>query len=149
LARDTLAAHCAGWKAGRKDVGEVVIVFDGDSSVVGVGPGSMPGVRAIFTRTDEEADQRICRMIRTSRAPRQIVLISDDAEVVGIARAHGAGILSVSAFHGFPARGRDAGSPDKDSLTARQRQEISRSLARDWGLARAGDSANGRTHPQQ
>jgi predicted RNA-binding protein with PIN domain len=72
---------------------EVTAVFDGAERVVGL-PPTPRGVRVLFSRKGETADELIRRLVRAEPAGRPIVVISSDREVADGVRRHGAYPLS-------------------------------------------------------
>ncbi|GAA2612803.1 NYN domain-containing protein [Dactylosporangium fulvum] len=72
---------------------EVTVVFDGAERVHGLPPAPR-GVRVLFSRKGETADELIRRLVRAEPAGRPIVVISSDKEVVDGVRRHGAYPLS-------------------------------------------------------
>lgn len=68
---------------------EVTVVFDGAERVVGLPPAPR-GVRVLFSRKGETADELIRRLVRAEPAGRPIVVISSDKEVADGVRRHGA-----------------------------------------------------------
>ena len=68
---------------------EVTVVFDGAERVVGL-PPTPRGVRVLFSRKGETADELIRRLVRAEPAGRPIVVISSDREVADGVRRHGA-----------------------------------------------------------
>jgi predicted RNA-binding protein with PIN domain len=72
---------------------EVTVVFDGAERVVGLPPAPR-GVRVLFSRKGETADELIRRLVRAEPAGRPIVVISSDKEVADGVRRHGAYPLS-------------------------------------------------------
>jgi predicted RNA-binding protein with PIN domain len=68
---------------------EVTVVFDGAERVVGLPPAPR-GVRVLFSRKGETADELIRRLVRAEPAGRPIVVISSDREVADGVRRHGA-----------------------------------------------------------
>ena len=135
--RDALAARCAAWRQARRDVAEVLIVFDGRAAVADLlsTPGGA-GVRAIFTPRSETADQRIAELVRESGAARQLIVVSDDAEVVRQARACGAQVLAVREFLTPPRTrpgGPGAGASD-DKVPTQEEGQINAWRRRELGL---------------
>jgi len=135
-ARELLQAYCAEWRARRKDVGTVAVIFDGSSSVVGASPQPPAGVTVVFTRSGEEADCRIRGRIASAADPGALIVVSNDREITRFARSQGAGILSVQEFvkRPRPSRGSAAGSPDKPPLSQQARQDIDAELRRVLGI---------------
>jgi predicted RNA-binding protein with PIN domain len=72
---------------------EVTVVFDGAERVVGLPPAPR-GVRVLFSKKGETADELIRRLVRAEPAGRPIVVISSDKEVADGVRRHGAYPLS-------------------------------------------------------
>ena len=76
---------------------EVTCVFDGAERVHGLPPAPR-GVRVLFSRKGETADELIRRLVRAEPAGRPVVVISSDREVAdGVAR-HGAYPLGADAL---------------------------------------------------
>ncbi len=72
---------------------EVTAVFDGAERVIGLPPAPR-GVRVLFSKKGETADELIRRLVRGEPAGRPIVVISSDKEVIDGVRRHGAYPLS-------------------------------------------------------
>jgi predicted RNA-binding protein with PIN domain len=68
---------------------EVTVVFDGAERVHGL-PAPPRGVRVLFSRKGETADELIRRLVRAEPAGRPIVVVSSDREVADGVRRHGA-----------------------------------------------------------
>jgi predicted RNA-binding protein with PIN domain len=68
---------------------EVTVVFDGAERVIGL-PPTPRGVRVLFSRKGETADELIRRLVRAEPAGRPVVVISSDKEVADGVRRHGA-----------------------------------------------------------
>jgi predicted RNA-binding protein with PIN domain len=68
---------------------EVTVVFDGAERVLGLPPAPR-GVRVLFSRKGETADELIRRLVRAEPAGRPVVVISSDREVADGVRRHGA-----------------------------------------------------------
>ena len=68
---------------------EVTAVFDGAERVVGLPPAPR-GVRVLFSRKGDTADDLIRRLVRAEPAGRPVVVISSDKEVADGVRRHGA-----------------------------------------------------------
>ncbi|HLL64556.1 MAG TPA: NYN domain-containing protein [Micromonosporaceae bacterium] len=68
---------------------EVTVVFDGAERVVGL-PPTPRGVRVLFSRKGETADDLIRRLVRAEPAGRPVVVVSSDKEVADGVRRHGA-----------------------------------------------------------
>jgi predicted RNA-binding protein with PIN domain len=68
---------------------EVTCVFDGAEKVHGLPPNPR-GVRVLFSRKGETADELVRRLVRAEPAGRPVVVISSDREVADGVRRHGA-----------------------------------------------------------
>ncbi|MEV1287882.1 NYN domain-containing protein [Micromonospora sp. NPDC049679] len=68
---------------------EVTVVFDGAERVHGLPPAPR-GVRVLFSRKGETADELIRRLVRAEPSGRPIVVVSSDREVADGVRRHGA-----------------------------------------------------------
>ncbi|WP_203928649.1 NYN domain-containing protein [Virgisporangium ochraceum] len=76
---------------------EVTVVFDGAERIVGLPPAPR-GVRVLFSKKGETADDLIRRLVRAEPAGRPVVVISSDREVADGVRRHGAYPLSSTAL---------------------------------------------------
>ena len=83
---------------------EVTAVFDGAERVVGLPPAPR-GVRVLFSKKGETADDLIRRLVRAEPAGRPVVVISSDKEVADGVRRHGAYPLGSDALLRRLARG--------------------------------------------
>ncbi|MBY8875838.1 NYN domain-containing protein [Micromonospora sp. PLK6-60] len=68
---------------------EVTVVFDGAERMHGL-PPTPRGVRVLFSRKGETADELIRRLVRAEPAGRPLVVVSSDREVADGVRRHGA-----------------------------------------------------------
>jgi predicted RNA-binding protein with PIN domain len=68
---------------------EVTVVFDGAERVHGLPPAPR-GVRVLFSKKGETADELIRRLVRAEPAGRPVVVVSSDREVADGVRRHGA-----------------------------------------------------------
>jgi predicted RNA-binding protein with PIN domain len=76
---------------------EVTVVFDGADRVVGLPPAPR-GVRVLFSKKGEIADDLIRRLVRAEPPGRPIIVISSDREVADGVRRHGAYPLSADTL---------------------------------------------------
>ncbi|NQU94674.1 MAG: NYN domain-containing protein [Candidatus Omnitrophica bacterium] len=89
-ARSALAMHVAGWKRSRVNA-EIIIVFDGrDVDFMDYSRTKIGGIDCVFTRAKEAADDRIISMVKNSKEPSSITVISHDNRVRNGSRVHGA-----------------------------------------------------------
>jgi len=72
---------------------EVTAVFDGAEKMVAL-PSPPRGVRVLFSRKGDTADELIRQLVRAEPAGRPVVVISSDREVADGVRRHGAYPLS-------------------------------------------------------
>jgi predicted RNA-binding protein with PIN domain len=68
---------------------EVTVVFDGAERVLGLPPAPR-GLRVLFSRKGETADELIRRLVRAEPPGRPVVVVSSDREVADGVRRHGA-----------------------------------------------------------
>ncbi|OKI77620.1 NYN domain-containing protein [Micromonospora sp. CB01531] len=68
---------------------EVTVVFDGAERIHGLPPAPR-GVRVLFSRKGETADELIRRLVRAEPPGRPVVVVSSDREVADGVRRHGA-----------------------------------------------------------
>jgi predicted RNA-binding protein with PIN domain len=76
---------------------EVTVVFDGAERMHGL-PPSPRGVRVLFSRKGETADELIRRLVRAEPPGRPVVVVSSDREVADGVRRHGAYPLGADAL---------------------------------------------------
>ncbi len=76
---------------------EVTVVFDGAERVLGLPPAPR-GVRVLFSRKGETADELIRRLVRAEPSGRPVVVVSSDKEVADGVRRHGAYPLASDAL---------------------------------------------------
>jgi len=138
-ARKGLVEFCVRWLSTRGDFSEFWIVFDGDSSVMPSSNASSGGVRVLFTRTREDADDRILSFLRDAGNDKEYFVISSDNYVSGNAKRMGAKIMPVSDFFCTGNSGRKYSSKrcchaDHDDLSPAEERTINESLKKEWGL---------------
>ncbi|MEU3456474.1 NYN domain-containing protein [Micromonospora sp. NPDC006766] len=68
---------------------EITVVFDGAERIHGL-PPTPRGVRVLFSRKGETADELIRRLVRAEPPGRTVVVVSSDREVADGVRRHGA-----------------------------------------------------------
>jgi predicted RNA-binding protein with PIN domain len=76
---------------------EVTVAFDGAERVVGLPPAPR-GVRVLFSRKGETADELIRRLVRAEPPGRPVVVVSSDREVADGVRRHGAYPIGADAL---------------------------------------------------
>jgi predicted RNA-binding protein with PIN domain len=72
---------------------EITVVFDGADRMVAI-PGPPRGLRVLFSKKGQTADDLIRQLVRAEPAGRPIVVVSSDKEVADGVRRHGAYPLS-------------------------------------------------------
>ena len=138
-ARESLLRYCGRWRSKRGDFGELHIVFDGSSAVEGPGHRMISGVQVTYTRTNEDADDRIRQMLDDSPRNRECVVVTDDNELAAAVRSRGGGLMSAMEFAGVlsaPKRTQRAERLDeaKSPLSAADENRINADLKREWGI---------------
>ncbi|MDD5044155.1 MAG: NYN domain-containing protein [Candidatus Omnitrophica bacterium] len=89
---------------------KATIVFDGANDVFA--PRLAGPCEIIFTK-NESADEKIKKLVAAEKNPRQVVVVSDDKEIIFFIRSLGASPLGVSEFLG-----------EKEKSPPRPRQEV-------------------------
>ena len=97
-AREALVEFCQAYRTRRGDIQRLYVVFDGDDAYAHGPSADRGGVTVLFTRRQEEADDRILRVIRDDGGRSRFVIVSNDTYIFNNARAHGARMMSVKAF---------------------------------------------------
>ena len=119
--REKLLRYCGRWVRERGDVWTFYVVFDGES---GVGMGrsqAHPGVRVLFTKTSEKADDRILDIIAEYGDRFRYAVVSDDNYVRRNARDLGAEIVPVDQFVTVLAGADAAVNQTGDMMSRRKR----------------------------
>ncbi|MCK4463409.1 MAG: NYN domain-containing protein [Candidatus Omnitrophica bacterium] len=95
-ARTALAIHMSSWR--RKYLYQRIhIVFDGqDRATWSYSQTALHGIGCSFTQTKDEADDYIIRIIRKSKNPHDITVISDDNKIRNNCKAYGVKVESPS-----------------------------------------------------
>jgi len=138
-ARESLSGFCLEWKSLRRDIVEFVVVFDGDS-VFSRGTDHSPlGIRFVFSRKGETADDCIRQMLEEGLARGgEFVVVSDDSEVKRHARANEASVMDTMTFfqslRGRKGKTGKASSSEKAKLTEKQKNEINEHLRMIYGI---------------
>jgi predicted RNA-binding protein with PIN domain len=76
------------------------VVFDGSSDVFTEGPGGRFGIKVVFS-CNQDADTLIKRFIDSSDNPKEIVLITDDREIIDYGKVRGVQRKSTVYFLGW------------------------------------------------
>lgn len=93
--RQRLIAGLGGIAAQTGD--EVTVVFDGAERVLGLPPPPR-GVRVLFSRRGETADELIRQLVRAEPPGRPLIVVSSDREVADGVRRHGAYPMDADAL---------------------------------------------------
>jgi len=104
---------------------EVIVVFDGREGVLHHLPG------AVFTK-GESADEYIKRWLRKCPKPGEVIVVTEDREIRGVAGELGARVMSARDFVKGPRRlfpKKSDGRP-----TGKEAAEINRKLMEEWGI---------------
>ena len=115
-ARGALISLCQSYRARRKDVARLYVVFDGLAAHAHVLESAQHGIVVRFTR-GEEADAFIVNMVEAAMHRDQCVVVSEDKDLIHTVRALGARVLSVRAFY--------------DNVQPSQRRQPARFASRD------------------
>ena len=143
--REALLSYCRHWMQARGDVWLFYVVFDGDSDVMASHSSSGPGIRVVYSRTGETADDRILDIVHEFGECCRYVVVSDDRYVSRNANGLSAETMSVDAFaavlnlkagasRGNKQRGSTSGSGSDDKLSAADQKSITESLMREWNV---------------
>lgn len=137
-ARQRLIRKCAEWLAMHRNVAELYVVFDGNSSVSGTRREAVDQVRVVYTETGESADDWILSFVRRAGDASDYVVVSDDNKVSGNSRGLGAETMRVAEFCGALDK-RQAGKkselgPTKAPLSPNAEREINEAVKKAWGL---------------
>jgi len=100
---------------------------------------ALHGVLAIYCR-EREADDFILDAVRDSANPSQVTVVTNDRQIVGIARQHGAKAVAVQEF--FRERRQSPGASPTTLQKARRRYVKFSFDAEDFGLPDEIDLAN-------
>lgn len=97
LSREKLITKLAGYRSNKKI--EFVVVFDGNMAV-DINELSRPGVRVIFSKPPDKADDLIKKLILETplKSRRNLTVVSSDVEIINCAKACGAGRISADEF---------------------------------------------------
>jgi predicted RNA-binding protein with PIN domain len=111
----------------------VTVVFDGYPGLrYGHGNDANANLRVIFSG-EESADERIKKMVESSRNPRDTAVVSDDKEIKFFVRAYAAKCLSIEEFM-KPKKGSQKREEivSEPGLSYSQRHAINQELKRLW-----------------
>ena len=117
-AREFLIRVCAELRSRRRDIEEIVIVFDGSSNVSFPGEPRPAGVRVIYTKSREDADDRILEILKSFAPSKAVTVVSNDNYVANNVRASAVKMATAAEFYALvekkkdPVRGKGTGPAD-------------------------------------
>lgn len=111
---------------------KVTVVFDGNNDFISPSLDNKIA-EVIFTSNNTNADERIKKIVKESRNPKRIVVVSDDREIQFTIRSYGAQIMTVAEFiqKGNPSL-KIPQNPPKIELTYQEIAKINRELKQVW-----------------
>ncbi len=103
---------------------KVVVVFDGSGANAEAGAGNL---RIVYADPGKSADLKIKQIIDQGRNPRNLVVVSSDAEVARYGRLNACRLLSAEEFIGLLDRDRNRGGSEKPSnISESEKEELLR-----------------------
>lgn len=97
-ARTALIRMLLEFKNSRKDTDHIYVVFDGKADGFDEEISAAPGITAIYTHSEKEADKKILEIIKDSDRPQVITVVSNDNFLYNNSRVHGARVKTVEEF---------------------------------------------------
>ena len=129
-ARMALASFVFTWGRNHSNRGKITIVFDGRDGLVNTSQ-SLCGIKCIYTKTKQEADDRIIAIVRDNPNSKEIIVISDDNYVTNNCKVHGAQVRSVAFL--LQSKTQAAAQDDK-SIDSKTEHDINEWLKKEYGL---------------
>lgn len=105
---------------------KITVVFDGHPPSTGSRLGDTD-IEVIFSR-DEEADERIKKLLEKSSNPRNITVVTDDKQIIFAVRAIGGRPVTIEEFMASKKRN----LPPAVELTYTQMHQINQELKQIW-----------------
>lgn len=138
-ARAALVELCRQYRALRRDIEQLYVVFDGQEAVARMPQGARGEVAVLFTQ-GEDADERIVSMVRAEAGRSRFVVVSDDKAVVHTVRTLGASVLPAQEFYrrvrpSKPPRSAHREADDKVMPSPRDARQITEELRKIWNRA--------------
>ena len=130
-ARMALASFVLTWGRTHSHKGKITIVFDGRDTVCSNAGNSLCGVSCIYTKTKQEADDRIIAIVRNNPNSKEIIVISDDNYVTNNCKAHGAQVKSAGFL--LQSKAHQATQKEK-TIDSKTEHEINEWLKKEYGL---------------
>lgn len=122
--RNALVVLVSLWKQRMSFRGDICIVFDGQDNIISRRGTVQSDSRCVFTRSKEEADDRIISMVRDSQEPQKIMVISADNKVGNGSRAHGASVKSPQYLLEIKTRTKISKIGSKSSISSARKIDI-------------------------
>ncbi|MCM8781594.1 MAG: NYN domain-containing protein [Candidatus Omnitrophica bacterium] len=97
-ARLGLERLLARFKDSRKDIENIYVVFDGQAQTSDEERPLANGITAIYTHTKKNADEKILEIVKDSKRPDLITVVSNDNFLYNNTRIHGGHIITVGEF---------------------------------------------------
>ena len=129
-ARKALANFMTTWRQTRGYNGAICIVFDGRDGIISSSE-NLCGIKCVYTKTKHAADDRIISMVRNSKNPASLTVVSSDNYVTNNCRAHGAKTQPAQFLLETP--GSNTQQAD-EKLSPAAEKDINEFLKKEWGL---------------
>ena len=97
-AREGVTSLCHLFKSKRRDIEEVIVVFDGRKNEEVMQQKATPTTTHIYTTEKEDADRRIFKLVREAEDPASLLVVSSDRGVYDRARTWGAEVMTAHEF---------------------------------------------------
>jgi len=97
-AREGVTSLCHLFKSKRRDIEDVIVVFDGRKNDEVLHEKATPTTTHIYTTAKEDADRRIFKLVREADDPAALLVVSSDRGVYDRAKTWGAEVLTSHEF---------------------------------------------------
>ena len=118
-AREGVTSLCHLFKSKRRDIEDVIVVFDGRKNEEVLHEKATPTTTHIYTTAKEDADRRIFKLVREAEDPAALLVVSSDRGVYDRAKTWGAEVLTAHELIKYvtvksnPAGGSTASASEK------------------------------------
>jgi predicted RNA-binding protein with PIN domain len=130
-ARQALASFMITWARTHHNKTSISIIFDGRDGIISSSQ-SLCGIKCIYTKTKQEADDKIISIVRNSQNKQDITVISGDNYVTNSCKAHGA---TVRPAQYLLQEHKTASSTESEKLIDdKTANEITDMLRKEYGL---------------
>jgi predicted RNA-binding protein with PIN domain len=129
-ARTALASFVLTWCRTHNHKGSITIIFDGRDGIINSNQ-SLCGIKCIFTKTKQEADDIIISIVRNSQNKKEITVVSDDNYVSNNCKAHGAQVRPADFLTQPTAQG---STQDEKAIDSKTEHEITDWLKKQYGM---------------